>query len=77
MLLKNILREIERLMWYHWYGLNEKNAKAYLDKDSISTFKQFPGRGHFICGQPGWDEVAGYVEDWLEIYVVASPVYAR
>jgi len=45
--------------------LNEKNAKAYQDPASITSFREFPGRGHFICGQPDWEEVASYVHDWI------------
>ncbi|MEP6676690.1 MAG: alpha/beta hydrolase [Ferruginibacter sp.] len=46
--------------------LNEKNAKAYTDDNSICDYKLFPNRGHYICGQPGWEEVAEYVAAWLE-----------
>ena len=48
--------------------LNERNAKAYTDETSITEFKEFTNRGHFICGQPGWQEVAEYVYDWLQTY---------
>lgn len=43
--------------------LNEKNVAAY--PEGIATFHSFPGRGHFICGQPGWEEVARYVLKWI------------
>lgn len=43
--------------------LNEKNAEAYAE--GLADFHSFPGRGHFICGQPGWEEVARYVLQWL------------
>lgn len=46
--------------------LNEKNAKAYKDENSAVVFQEFPNRGHFICGQPGWEEVAGFAADFLE-----------
>jgi len=46
--------------------LNEKNSKAYTDEICITEFKEFTGRGHFICGQPGWEEVADYIADWLQ-----------
>lgn len=46
--------------------LNEKNAKAYEDKNSTTAFKEFPGRGHYICGEPGWEEVAAYANNWLQ-----------
>ena len=47
-------------------SLNEKNAKAYTDEVSISEFKEFANRGHYICGQTGWEEVAEYISDWLQ-----------
>lgn len=46
-------------------ALNEKNAKAYTDEKSITAFKEFKHRSHFICGEPGWEEVATYVYQWL------------
>jgi len=46
--------------------LNRKNFKAYTDKNSIREYKEFAGRGHYICGENNWQEVAGYVENWLE-----------
>jgi pimeloyl-ACP methyl ester carboxylesterase len=47
-------------------SLNQKNAEAYTDESSIADFKEFEGRSHYICGQPGWEEVAAYVAEWLE-----------
>lgn len=43
--------------------LNEKNAKAY--KEDLADYKEFSDRGHFICGQPGWQEVVDYTAQWL------------
>lgn len=47
------------------YELNQRNVEAYTDEVSISEFKAFPNRGHWICGQPGWEEVASYISEWL------------
>jgi hypothetical protein len=47
-------------------SLNEKNSEAYTNEVSITEFKKFAGRGHFICGRPGWEEVAEYIGNWLE-----------
>lgn len=47
------------------HDLNKKNAEAYTDEVSITDFKAFPNRGHWICGQDGWEEVAAYINDWL------------
>ncbi len=47
--------------------LVERNSKAYTDEGSVSEYVEFAGRGHFICGQPGWQEVATRVADWLDL----------
>ncbi len=45
--------------------LCERNARAYTDISSRSDYMKFTDRGHFICGQPGWEDVARYVANWL------------
>jgi pimeloyl-ACP methyl ester carboxylesterase len=45
--------------------LNKKNAEAYTDRRSLCEFHEVPGRGHFICGQNDWEEVAKFIADWL------------
>lgn len=47
------------------YGLNKKNFRAYKNENSIRDFKLFENRGHFICGDENWEEVATYVYDWI------------
>jgi pimeloyl-ACP methyl ester carboxylesterase len=47
-------------------SLNKTNFKDYKDPGSVREFKEFPGRGHFICGEPNWKEVADYVLNWLK-----------
>jgi pimeloyl-ACP methyl ester carboxylesterase len=47
-------------------SLNQQNADAYTDESSVTEFKEFPHRSHFICGQSGWQEVAEFVMSWLE-----------
>jgi len=44
----------------------KKMADAYKDKNSIVDYKRFEGRSHFIAGEKDWEEVAGYVLDWLK-----------
>lgn len=53
-------------------SLNEKNFKAYSHKGSLTTFKAFPDRSHYICGEPGWEDVASYTKGWLDKLRVAS-----
>jgi pimeloyl-ACP methyl ester carboxylesterase len=50
------------------HELVEKNAKAYKDEQSITEFKSFSNRSHYICNEPGWEEVAEYVLNWLQQY---------
>ena len=47
-------------------SLVEKNADAYDDAGGIVDYSEFTGRSHFICGEPGWEEVAHRVHAWLE-----------
>lgn len=47
-------------------SLNEKNFKAFHKSPSQTDFKVFAGRGHYICGQKGWEEVADYAADWVK-----------
>jgi pimeloyl-ACP methyl ester carboxylesterase len=47
-------------------SLNQRNSEAYTDKVSISEYKEFANRGHWICGQEGWQEVAEYIYHWLQ-----------
>jgi len=47
-------------------SLNHTNYSKYKDKDSRKSFKIFEGRNHYVLGQPGWEEVAGYTNNWLE-----------
>jgi pimeloyl-ACP methyl ester carboxylesterase len=46
-------------------SLNKKNFEAYKDTGSRKDFRQFPGRTHYICGQPNWEEIAQYCLDWI------------
>ncbi|MEM7117122.1 MAG: alpha/beta hydrolase [Chloroflexota bacterium] len=45
--------------------LNIKNFEAYEDPNSVRNFKEFENRGHYICGDKNWEEVADYVYQWL------------
>jgi pimeloyl-ACP methyl ester carboxylesterase len=47
-------------------SLNQSNLAAYKDAGSKRSFKQFDGRTHFILGQKNWQEVAGFVAQWLK-----------
>ncbi len=47
-------------------SLNRTNYQKYRGSASITDFKEFPGRDHFVIGERGWQEVADFVLAWLE-----------
>ncbi|MFT3934832.1 MAG: alpha/beta hydrolase [Chitinophagaceae bacterium] len=47
-------------------SLTKTIAGKYKDSNSKVDLKIFEGRSHFICGEPGWEEVADYILDWYE-----------
>lgn len=47
-------------------SLNQANYAKYKKASaSITDFKEFAGRTHFILGQTGWEEVGNYAIAWL------------
>lgn len=47
-------------------SLNKKNFKRYqASNPSITAFKEFAGRTHFLVGAEGWQEIADYILSWL------------
>jgi len=46
-------------------GLNRSNYKKY-GGPSVTEFKEFAGRDHFVIGERGWEEVADYCLAWIE-----------
>jgi len=47
-------------------SLNRSNHKKYRAAGSVTDFKEFAGRDHFIIGEKNWEEVADYVGTWLD-----------
>lgn len=47
-------------------SLNYSNYKKYTDKNSVTDYKVFPERNHFVLNQPGWQEIALYIQNWIE-----------
>lgn len=47
-------------------SFTKKIANSYKDKNSVSDYKSFEGRSHFICGEEGWEEVADYIQNWIQ-----------
>lgn len=47
-------------------SLNLSNFKRYSDQGSVTAYKEFAGRNHFVLGQADWRENADYIASWLE-----------
>ncbi|SEW52941.1 alpha/beta hydrolase [Chitinophaga arvensicola] len=47
-------------------AVNYANYKKYPQNNgSVTTWKVFPGRNHFVIGQPSWQEDAAFIADWI------------
>ena len=44
-------------------SVNHSNAKHYTS-NAITEVKDFEGRSHWTCGEPGWEAVADYALEW-------------
>jgi non-heme chloroperoxidase len=42
--------------------ITRKIARKYRD---VATYKEFSDHGHWVLGEPGWENVAKFVLDWL------------
>jgi pimeloyl-ACP methyl ester carboxylesterase len=49
--------------------MNHANFKKYARSTAVTDYREFPGRTHWICRQPGWEEVADHALDWLATQV--------
>ncbi|HEX8990744.1 MAG TPA: alpha/beta hydrolase [Anaerolineales bacterium] len=47
-------------------SLNRATYRRYSPNGSVTDFKVFPGRDHFVIGEPGWQEVADFILSWLD-----------
>ncbi len=47
-------------------ALNKSNYEKYTGASSVTGFKEFPARTHYIIGQQNWEEVAGHALGWLK-----------
>jgi pimeloyl-ACP methyl ester carboxylesterase len=50
-------------------SINYKNYKKYKkNSNSITDYKEFKGRNHFVLGLPTWRENADYILNWMSSY---------
>ena len=46
-------------------SLNHTNYKKYKHAESVTDYKEFAGRNHYVLGQPTWKEDADYILNWI------------
>ncbi len=46
-------------------SLNYANFKKYRRSNSVTDYKEFTGRNHFVLAQPTWKEDADYILNWI------------
>lgn len=45
-------------------AVNRSNARHWAKSPSLTEYHEFPGRSHWTCAEPGWEEVADYALTW-------------
>jgi pimeloyl-ACP methyl ester carboxylesterase len=45
-------------------SVNKSNAHHYQAPGTITDYHEFPGRSHWTCAEPGWEQVADHALDW-------------
>ena len=46
-------------------SLNYANYLKYKNSSSVTDYKEFKGRNHFVLGQPTWKEDADAILEWI------------
>lgn len=46
-------------------SLSKTNYEKYKASSSVTDFKEFAGRNHYLLGQKNWEEIADYCMDWI------------
>lgn len=46
-------------------SINRRNYRKYASSSAVTDFREFAGRSDWIIAQNGWQEVAGFIADWL------------
>lgn len=54
-------------------SVNRSNAKHYRKSPALTEYVELPGRDHWTCAAPGWEEVADRALEWARAHAVARP----
>ncbi|AZG44475.1 alpha/beta hydrolase [Gordonia insulae] len=45
-------------------SVNKSNARHYRKSSAVTEYHEYPGRSHWTCAEPGWEEVADHALAW-------------
>ena len=45
-------------------SVNRSNAHHYKAENTVTEYFEIPGRSHWTCAEPGWEQVADKALDW-------------
>ncbi|WBB80409.1 alpha/beta hydrolase [Micromonospora sp. WMMD882] len=45
-------------------SVNKSNARHYKAAGTVTDYREFPGRSHWTCAEPGWEQIADAALDW-------------
>jgi pimeloyl-ACP methyl ester carboxylesterase len=46
-------------------SVNKANAERYQkESKALTEYREYPGRSHWTCGEPGWEQLADDALDW-------------
>jgi pimeloyl-ACP methyl ester carboxylesterase len=45
-------------------SVNRSNAHHYKGEGTVTDYIEFPGRSHWTCAEPGWEQIADTALDW-------------
>lgn len=55
-------------------AVNRSNAKHWSRSPALTDYHEFPGRSHWTCAEPGWEEVADHALAWATTHARPSRV---
>ena len=51
-------------------SVNKSNAKHWEKSPALTEYVEFPGRSHWTCAEPGWEEIADHALSWAREHAV-------
>jgi pimeloyl-ACP methyl ester carboxylesterase len=45
-------------------SVNKSNAQHYQAAGTVTEYREFAGRSHWTCAEPGWEQIADAALDW-------------